>query len=808
MDELDKLLKQLHNDVATEMKEMTSFNYCPECGEQLEDGCLFCPYCGADLQALQSQLKEQKPSDPTISSPVGSDVPCKVLEPLYALPHYEELHEDTKAKIGTFEKLYKDTYEKETLRELREYASKSYNTLDYAPLVNLLASALEIELYYSVFLMTRKLLGKKVITVEIRKVKWNLDLTKEQTKIMFNDIILCLEKACDNLRKKGLNNPEGCKNLLSYIKSVRNHANHKEYIKKEKFFRFYAKVQQLFNEHLEQLISLKRQVANNESPAPVKKGIIFTDTKRLAQKLSEPKKQDCLPEIQNCLQQYIHKLKTMGVQYELFDCNNEFYTQGKAWQDYSDALNSFCNSTFSSDDQPIALFIVGGNDVIPMPAVLNPMPDLVGEEEKTIESDVLYAYYEKDSSLTDPEGKVSISVMKHKLAKFYIGRLPLEEGEGHLKPDAFMSYFDRALEAHIGINIDSHVPISCESATEVTSSILADLPVFKQDNIKGLVEEDKIISPQMMIPFSEEEMNGPAFQYYSRVLKKADMLTFNLHGSNVPSACGYYGERKDKQIQKETIRTDQPIVFIPQLIMNSSAKIVTSMCCWGARFINYKHEESTLLTAIYDKVLLFMGSCRTAYGMFDIYIKDGVNIMSLSDLLVKYYINYLFQGYDAGLALQKAKSDYLNNPDADFDKVMCAILEFNLFGDPMLFVRQQIDRKPVCQENKALNLVKRSYKIVYKRSKEEDAGRKKSLLEQVRMMVNSNLYEIREIVNKELYENYHVEPRTLALISSYEDTQGNKGYNFVYHETINEIAKNTYVDVDTDGHIQMIYGSK
>ena len=65
----------------------------------------------------------------------------------------DRLEESSKSKLGTFERVYEDTFLKDTQMPIRSYG---FNDLDYSPLVTTLATVLEIELNHSLYQKIRK----------------------------------------------------------------------------------------------------------------------------------------------------------------------------------------------------------------------------------------------------------------------------------------------------------------------------------------------------------------------------------------------------------------------------------------------------------------------------------------------------------------------------------------------------------------------------------------------------------------------------------------------------------------------------
>ena len=211
---------------------------CPSCGSSLRrhssTELKFCPFCGA-----------------AISSPTEEE---RELKPIYMLPHYESLEEETKAKIGTFERVYRNTFQQETKRPLVE--KSAFNLLDFSPLVNPLASGLEIEMGLSVGKVMRDEYGKNTVLHFENK---ELELYNA-ARFSLREYQLCMRY--DNTKKQalyyaGFPTDKTCLNLLNSIIDVRNEASHKKNISHEKFFFFYDNIYKFFSEYVDKLITIK-----------------------------------------------------------------------------------------------------------------------------------------------------------------------------------------------------------------------------------------------------------------------------------------------------------------------------------------------------------------------------------------------------------------------------------------------------------------------------------------------------------------------------------------------------------------------
>ena len=228
----------------------------------------------------------------------------------------------------------------------------------------------------------------------------------------------------------------------------------------------------------------------------------------------------------------------------------------------------------------------------------------------------------------------------------------------------------------------------------------------------------------------------------------------------------------------------------------------------GSTFIGYPKVQSALLTAMYSSTLLFVGSSRTAVGVFDNALYNVPNMdIAFSELLLKYYLNYLLQGYDAGEALGRAKMDYIRTEKFSRLDALATMLEFNLFGDPLLSVQPVLERKPVVVESDwTVSSVScglfRSYQQVYDSKK----GESHSILDRVRGLVDYRLLDVRRKVTDLLYKDYSINPQSLSAIHSFKLQNGEQGYRFCFHEKNEYYNNDRIVDTDKDGNITCVIG--
>ena len=320
----------------------------------------------------------------------------------------------------------------------------------------------------------------------------------------------------------------------------------------------------------------------------------------------------------------------------------------------------------------------------------------------------------------------------------------------------------------------------------VAGAITNMLPLVRLEEIPGYIYNGMIVSPD----FAETEYT-PQTSYCRGIQSRADMLLFVLHGHWNASLPYYMGESNNQQY---------PRAISPELMRTCNAQVIAGIACWGARFIGYSREESALLSAIYNQTLLFFGSSRSAVGGFDSGIAKN-NRTHYAETMLKYYSQYLMQGYDAGESLMYAKFKYFNqyhNKDMKEAAVM-TILEFNLFGDPLLHLcpmlqKERISNICIMTESASEN---KTYRQLYGCQNRSIM----TLREELQNLVDNNLSRIQSIIEEYLYKYYNIEPRTLYSAHRWITDSGKSGYTLRYREISDEIISDTLVETDDNGGI-------
>ena len=228
---------------------------CPYCGNDLYVDFDVCPHCGREVpRELLQLIQVMRKNGSTHEISKNTNTPT--------LTHFDDFEEDSKTKIGTFERLLADKY--------AESHTFGFNDTDYAPLVNLLSSVLELELSYAVY---DKFLMYWMNLHSAFKIQTNFK--SDRTKCTLGDLNFFLGLAKKDDEEKFL--PEDLKenwrfaeskfgkscgelkNNLDYLTDKRNKAAHKSAISKQDFHDFFAEYQPFYEQYMPAILQLKKR---------------------------------------------------------------------------------------------------------------------------------------------------------------------------------------------------------------------------------------------------------------------------------------------------------------------------------------------------------------------------------------------------------------------------------------------------------------------------------------------------------------------------------------------------------------------
>ena len=525
---------------------------------------------------------------------------------------------------------------------------------------------------------------------------------------------------------------------------------------------------------------------SNDEPhdeSDVQEGIIWTDTKVLADKYKTTRNA-----VQRIIQGFVSANEDLDLCWHLLDMADHQAGLGEAtWMDYSDVLQNYIKDEGIASGPHLSLFIVGGNDVIPQPAEDNPCGGS-SDYEMFVYADFYYCFY----------GQLPLDFLDFNKARCNVARLPLETGQMHTSiEEDLQAYFNisNMVSEQGGIDIGRAVMTSNYDWIPASREMSRNLPTEHMDNEDEVVLDNMFLSPSIM-----EDMDDELAEQYYEKLSEADMLVFNLHGACNPEDSGFYSSG---------------LAFSIDMLRESNARIFNTVACWGGRYIRYAREQSMLLSAMYGGgVLLYSGSCVPAMGKCGNFQHDEtwrIQPAAYSETFMARFAEYECLGtMTAGEAFLKAKCDYYNSSrQIEEDEIILAtVLMFNLYGNPKLRTHPNVEAIAAIQEDDGSKQVRMPFRkmnrtAVMKAQKHPNGT--KSLVEEVRGMVDSNLRMIHDTITTNLYQQLGLEPRELYSVERYETTnaQGRpeKGYLYNYQRKIGPVNTQVRAKLDEHGHL-------
>lgn len=524
-------------------------------------------------------------------------------------------------------------------------------------------------------------------------------------------------------------------------------------------------------------------------------GIILTNANALARKYgcSTQDVYDVFDDfIQNAYDQRMYWTFLDIAQYGMDSAN-----EPPSWIECNEAVSRCIAENKLTAGADLHLFIIGGDDVIPIPRVEDPWP--YGSER--IPTDTCYAF----------EGTYIVDLLDNRDSDFTVGcarnnvaRLPLEDGKlsTNIRSD-IGAYFNISGMYSDGIPVGNVLMISNRDWIPASCTMTQHLPLLYNNDDPELIRNGMYISPKLLTQDAE------SLGVYCKSLDNADMLMFNLHGADAKGMCGFYSEAE---------------AFNPSLLSHGKARVFNTVACFGARYAGYDRNDSMLLSALYGGgVLLYTGSL-VSVPMFSNGENDEVRELILnpgtgSEVLMRLYPLYQFKGMTGGKALLQAKCDYFNmcrNIEDDCFSMSTALM-FCLYGNPMLNVRRSDHVIESALRNDAMPpaAVKADgmplRKTMRQRLLKKDVN-SQSLIDQIRGYVDDNLNAIRTMVEQHLYRQLGLNPQTLDSIDQFSrptiDGNYEMGYSFNYHDPNRQYAADTFVEVDTQGKTKRIYTTK
>ena len=530
-------------------------------------------------------------------------------------------------------------------------------------------------------------------------------------------------------------------------------------------------------------------------------GLILTNIALLASKWRVKKE-----EVENLIRTYMEIKEQYGVMWQLIDAGNYTYRKrglfgggrtvqlkatDKPW-DYMDILMDTHKYELRKGlPESQYLFIIGGDDIIPMPCVRHYFPK--ADSDKTIDTDLLYAYPYGEEMLEALENQ---QIFRHEQL-FMVGRLPFGTDS---TIDDLVNYFERSANNSEGIPVTGAYGQCDPHWKNVSTRVAGDLiqcellPDLDGRLIPECYYHRLILSPMVTDQTVEQVLNPGASLYY-----------FNLHGSDHQEASGYFGELPVHKAAYQVIRPGH-------LLHIEQPNIVMTEACYGARFIGLDKSHSMLLSAMGGETLGFVGSSRVAWGSVD--PQQGAtpqNVrIGLADVLAHSFMRAMLQGYTLGQALFAARCSVFKARPDDL-KTALTLVEFNLFGDPTLALAVQKKQKEAAPTLKKADLVTTEENLVCRAENlQTETPANRSILSMVRNAVDSNIMQIHRSIAQHLYAHYGIEPRPADTVLALHYGDGREEMQYHYSDTADNKQVNCQYMVTTtkQGDILDIYASR
>lgn len=527
-----------------------------------------------------------------------------------------------------------------------------------------------------------------------------------------------------------------------------------------------------------QLCSEKESHTAHETNAANKYGYILTNLTALGRKLKVN-----ISQIKELLSLFISARRNENVYYECIDVSDAGLSPQDCWEKHQKILaGKYRHSLYHENKKTIYVFIIGGDDIIPMPVVKHFRPT---SNEKDIETDILYSF------LSEPDTQQKLE--KWELFQYpqtvHVGRLPLAA-------DATWEHLENYLHRCVLLNQSKGIPLhqayaQCDPhwkkvSIEVMKEIINSncIPTYDPPIDPRFYYQHIFLTPDITVDIVDKVFNTDAQLYY-----------FNMHGSNAPSVSGFLGQ--------SIIEGQGASIGISprELTRANKANIVVTEACYGAKYIQKKVNDSMLLSAVTEQTMIYIGSSRIAYGAVDQPLQSSV-WTSNADIIAQVFMSEMLSGSTAGEALFKARSEVFKRTSEASAENMLTVTEFNLFGDPSLKTSRTSEHSKASETDFLIIPSAATTKCEIENLYENKPS---SILSAVRQLVNINLQHIREKIDKHLYEYCQIKPRELTHIFLNKYANGKKEYTYAY--SLNEYTR-LLVNTSPQGEIMEILTSK
>lgn len=538
----------------------------------------------------------------------------------------------------------------------------------------------------------------------------------------------------------------------------------------------------------------------SDEPDIVARGFILTNIQSLSRRLHVRKEM-----VQDVFNGYIRGMRQWGVRYVLLDASDYTYrvrgflggrkhvSLGSAdtWADYAAILKDAHDAEVrSGEPESDYLFIIGGDDDVPMPCLPHFFDN---DNDRDFDTDLLYAYPYGD--------EMAAKLLSQELfsydALFYVGRLPIAD-DGSFSD--LTDYLSRVLEQGAAVPVDTAYSQCDPHWKQVTLSITENLnraglyPDYGDNLPAEIIAQKRVfLTPHVALDSQTGKQNPHAFN------EQANYYFFNMHGSNAMHSEGFFGEGLHGEGWAEGMsplliaRAERPNIFFTQ-------------ACYGGRFIRYPKRKSTLLSALTGKTLTYVGSSRVAYGAVD--PSDGQCRLSTSDILAQAFNCAMLNGYTAGAAFFAARVETWQTAPGDVVHAL-TISEFNLYGDPLVHIggyqatNYTADKSALLKPGEKVGVVREE--VISRKS----APGKQSLLVQVRSAVDKNIMDISASIAASLYRQYGIPAREPSIISRCTYADGRRELCFTFSQPgTNGLCNETRVSASEDGTIKTVASTK
>ncbi len=540
-------------------------------------------------------------------------------------------------------------------------------------------------------------------------------------------------------------------------------------------------------------------------------GVILTNLRALSRKLDT-----AADTLLRLLAAYAEASLGHGIRYRIVDVSDYGFinpeAQGRhialspadSWVDHVALLaDCYRYGRSTTQEESNYLFIVGDDDIIPMPALPNHFYRALQEncpgeqfDDADVDTDIPYAYLLGQRTYPLFESGELFNYRQY----YYVGRLPLAEDA---TAEDLAGYLHRAAQRGGGIPVTGYFGLSNLLWSEDSQTVCAPLRRFDLPTNAARYADSVVEMGGFRFPVASNGLFNSApigLDNIDRVFDpRAALYYLNLHGSDDPTIGGFFGESRP---------SDYCAAIAPQWLAAAECdNIVVTEACYGAKYKKFRRDRTMLLSAVNSRTLLYLGSSRCAFCNNNYPIDN-------SDRLANIFMSALFDGYSAGEALFRARQSFFEYDQVRLlDQQLVTIVEFNLFGDPYLHAavpgggaRKSLPTEASAMTARPVHLV--SERRCLYRSAGSAGQAPASLLEQVRSRVDDNLLRIRAVVDRELYQRLGVEPRKLDAIFRNRFSDGEEFYALHYDDGDGKSVRLHTAVTDLAGKIKTIISTK